>query len=81
MQLMAPVGAMLASRADAKRAVQRLETFRHAELDFTGVSAIGHGFADELFRVFTRSHPDLELHPVGMSPQVAAMVASVRAGL
>lgn len=78
MQLMAPVGAMLASRADAKRAVRRLETFRHAELDFSGISNIGHGFADELFRVFTREHPALELHPVGMSPQVAAMVASVR---
>jgi anti-sigma regulatory factor (Ser/Thr protein kinase) len=80
MQLMAPVGSMLASRADAKRAVRRLENFRHAELDFTGVNSIGHGFADELFRVFAREHPALEMHPVGMSPQVAAMVASMRAG-
>ncbi len=79
MQLMAPVGAMLASRADAKRAVQRLGHFSHAELDFTGISSIGHGFADELFRVFVREHPQVELHPVGMAPQVAAMVASVRA--
>jgi anti-sigma regulatory factor (Ser/Thr protein kinase) len=79
LQLMAPVGAMLASRADAKRAVFRLQQFRHADLDFTGISSIGHGFADELFRVFTREHPLLELHPVGMAPQVAAMVASVRA--
>lgn len=79
LQLMAPMGAMLASRADAKRAVQRLGQFRHADLDFTGISAIGHGFADELFRVFLREHPGLDLHPVGMAPQVAAMVASVRA--
>lgn len=80
LQLMAPVGAMLASRADAKRAVQRLSQFRRAELDFTGISSIGHGFADELFRVFASEHPQVELHPVGMAPQVAAMVASVRAG-
>jgi anti-sigma regulatory factor (Ser/Thr protein kinase) len=79
LQLMAPVGAMLASRADAKRAVQRLDQFQHAELDFTGINSIGHGFADQLFRVFQREHPQLELHPVGMAPQVAAMVASVRA--
>jgi STAS-like domain of unknown function (DUF4325) len=79
MQLMAPVGDMLASRADAKRAVQRLGQFRHADLDFTGISSIGHGFADELFRVFTREHPELELNPVGMTPQVEAMIASVRA--
>ena len=79
MQLMAPVGAMLASRADAKRAVQRLGQFQHADLDFTGISSIGHGFADELFRVFASEHPQVQLHPVGMAPQVAAMVASVRA--
>jgi len=79
MQLMAPVGAMLASRADAKRAVQRLGEFRHAELDFTGISSIGHGFADELFRVFVREHPQVQLSPTGMASQVAAMVASVRA--
>ena len=79
LQLMAPVGAMLASRADAKRAVQRLGQFQHADLDFTGISSIGHGFADELFRVFAAEHPQVHLNPVGMAPQVAAMVASVRA--
>ena len=45
-------GAMLASRADAKRAVHRLQAFRHAEVDFTGIAHVGHGFADEMFRVF-----------------------------
>jgi anti-sigma regulatory factor (Ser/Thr protein kinase) len=81
LQLIAPTGSasMLASRADAKRAAHRLEGFGHAELDFTGIASIGHGFADELFRVFRRAYPAVELHPVGMAPQVAAMVDSVRA--
>lgn len=79
LQLMAPAGATLASRAEAKRAVHRLNQFAHAELDFTGVHSIGHGFADELFRVFKRENPQLELRPVGMAAQVAAMVASVQA--
>ena len=71
-------GAMLASRAQARRAVHRLAQFAHADIDFTGIGHVGHGFADEMFRVFGRQHPGLALHPVGMAPQVAAMVDSVR---
>ena len=48
-------------------------------LDFSGVTDIGHGFADELFRVFARSQPELALEPVNMSPGVRALVDSVRA--
>ncbi len=68
---------VLASRADAKRAVARLQHFRRAEIDFAGITDVGHGFADEMFRVFKRDHPDTELVPVGMNAQVAAMVHSV----
>lgn len=71
--------AALASRADARRVAERLTQFRRAELDFAGVSDIGHGFADELFRVFGAAHPTLELVPVRMNPAVRAMLASVRA--
>jgi anti-sigma regulatory factor (Ser/Thr protein kinase) len=70
--------AALLSRADARRAAQRLAEFEQAEIDFCGIDHLGHGFADELFRVLPRQHPGLTLHPVGMAPQVAAMVASVR---
>ena len=68
---------VLASRADAKRAVARLVQFKRVEIDFAGITDIGHGFADEMFRVFKRDHPDIELVPVGMCAQVAAMVHSV----
>jgi anti-sigma regulatory factor (Ser/Thr protein kinase) len=71
----------LESRAQARRAASRLTQFRRAELDFSGIDDVGHGFADELFRVFSRQHPALELAPVGMSPRVAAMVDGVRSAL
>jgi anti-sigma regulatory factor (Ser/Thr protein kinase) len=73
-----PADAALLSRAEARRATQRLARFTQADIDFSGISHLGHGFADELFRVFPRQHPQLELNPVGMAPAVAAMVESVR---
>jgi anti-sigma regulatory factor (Ser/Thr protein kinase) len=71
--------AALISRADARRASLRLAQFARAELDFAGVSHVGHGFADELFRVYARDNPGVELLPVAMAPQVTAMIDSVRA--
>jgi len=67
----------LESRAQAKRVASRLQRFRRAEVDFSGISDVGHGFADELFRVFSREHPAVELVPVGMAPRVQAMIDSV----
>ena len=69
--------ATLVSRAEARRVAARLAQFRHVELDFTGIADIGHGFADELFRVFGLTHPSLALVPAGMAPRVAAMVRGV----
>jgi anti-sigma regulatory factor (Ser/Thr protein kinase) len=69
----------LESRAQARRVAARLDRFRRAEVDFSGVPHIGHGFADELFRVFARQQAGFELVPVNMSAEVATMVASIRA--
>lgn len=68
----------LESRAQAKRVASRLPSFRRAEIDFSGIADIGHGFADELFRVFERQHPSLQVVPTGMAPRVGAMVESIR---
>jgi len=68
----------LESRAQARRVASRLAQFRRVELDFDGLADVGHGFTDELFRVFGRQHPQLELVPVNMAPRVAAMIGSVR---
>jgi hypothetical protein len=65
----------LESRAQARRVAARLDSFKRVEIDFLGVPYIGHGFADELFRVQARD--TLRLVPINMSPAVAAMIASV----
>lgn len=68
----------LESRAQARRVASRLSAFKRAEIDFDGVARIGHGFADELFRVQMSEQPALDLLPINMTPAVAAMVRSVR---
>ena len=67
----------LGSRAQARRVCARLTQFKRACLDFQGIDDVGPAFADELFRVFRRDHPAVELIPQNMSPRVAAMIASV----
>jgi len=79
LKLLTAANAGLESRAQARRAAARLERFRRAEVDFTGIDEIGHAFADELFRVFRTQHPGLELVPLNMSARVAALVGSVAA--
>jgi anti-sigma regulatory factor (Ser/Thr protein kinase) len=76
--LAAPGARQLSSRAEARRVAERLDRFATAELDFTGFEHIGHGFADELFRVIGRRHPALRLQPVGAAAPVAAMIEAVR---
>ena len=68
----------LESRATARRVAARLAEFSRVELDFAGLDEVGHAFVDELLRVFGGQHPALELVPVNMAPQVAALVRSVR---
>jgi anti-sigma regulatory factor (Ser/Thr protein kinase) len=72
-------GLSLVSRAEARRAIARLAQFARAELDFSGITHVGHGFADELLRVARREQPQLELIAVGAAPQVAAMLDAVSA--
>jgi anti-sigma regulatory factor (Ser/Thr protein kinase) len=81
MRLLVTPNSGLESRAQARRAAMRLQQFRRAEMDFDGIADIGHGFADELFRVFRREHPGVELVPLNMAPRVAALVGAVQAGL
>lgn len=78
LRLITTPGNGLESRAQAKRVGARLSEFVRAELDFDGIDDIGHAFADELFRVFHREHPQLDLVPTNMTPRVAAMVDAVR---
>ena len=64
----------LISRSQARRLLTRFERFRTVLLDFEGVDQIGQGFADEVFRVFARAHPDIELVSMNENAQVRAMI-------
>jgi hypothetical protein len=46
-------------------------------LDFGKVPMIGQGFADELFRVYKKSHPEIELKPINMNAAVKFMIDRV----
>ncbi|MFT4220687.1 MAG: DUF4325 domain-containing protein [Microbacterium sp.] len=65
------------SRSEAKRFAAGLEKFTRVELDFTGVPMVGQGFADELFRVWHRQHPDIRLDVIGANRGVALMINRV----
>lgn len=71
---MAKIGdEQLVSRSQAKRLIARFDRFKTVILDFAGVSEIGQAFADELFRVYGGSHPDVLLVPANMSDQIDGM--------
>ena len=51
-----------------------LEKFREIVLDFRDVKAVGQGFADEVFRVFARGHPEISITTENTDPAIDAMV-------
>lgn len=67
-------GDKLVSRSQAKRLVSRFEKFKTVVLDFEGVEEIGQAFADEIFRVFAQSHPEVELVTLHASTEVQQMI-------
>ena len=64
----------LVSRSQAKRLLDRVDRFKVVILDFAGVDSIGQAFADEIFRVFPRRHPELEMHHVNANANVKQMI-------
>ena len=68
------IGVRFISRSEAKRLLAGLERFREIVLDFSGVSEVGQGFADEVFRVWASAHRTIRLRPVEMAPTVRFMV-------
>ena len=67
----------LVSRSQAKRVLARIDQFKEVALDFTGVGNIGPSFADEIFRVFARQHPEIRLLPIGENPDVERIIQGV----
>ena len=68
----------LVSRSQARRVLARFDKFKEIVLDFSGVPFIGRAFADEIFRIFPREHPDIHLYPVQMSDTVEKAINLAR---
>ena len=65
------------SRSEAKRLLYGLEKFKEIILDFDGVKTIGQGFADEIFRVFKKAHPDKIIKIENISPALKPIINHV----
>ena len=65
------------SRSEGKRLCANLDQFKEVILDFRQVDGIGRGFADEVYRVFARSHPETQLKTSNANPAVLAMIRHV----
>lgn len=70
---------LLVSRSQAKRLLARVDRFRTVILDFEGVKSIGQAFADEIFRVFSLAHPDIDLHGIHANTDVQDMILRAQA--
>ena len=66
---------MLTSRSQAKRLLARFDRFENVILDFEGIDSIGQAFADEIFRVYRRAHPDIEITYINANTDIERMVA------
>ena len=72
-------GSSFVSRSEAKRLLAGLERFAEVELDFDKVESVGQGFADEVFRVWAKQHPQVRLIPTNMNDGVALMIGRATA--
>ena len=70
----------LLSRSQARRVLARFERFREVILDFKGVEQIGQAFADEIFRVFHREHPEIQILTLFANADVQQVISRVTMG-
>lgn len=66
------------SRSEAKRLLHNLDKFSEIELDMRDVISVGQGFADEIFRVFASTHPDIAIRISNAGEAIEAMIRHVR---
>ncbi|HKQ34814.1 MAG TPA: DUF4325 domain-containing protein [Nitrospiraceae bacterium] len=71
-------GEQLVSRSQAKRLLLRVEQFKEVLLDFKGITTIGQAFADQIFRVFQKEHPNLLIIPANTNVEIDNMIARAK---
>ena len=67
----------LISRSEARRLLTGLDKFREIVLDFKGVTTLGQGFTDEIFRVFQKANPHIKIVTENVSPLISSMMKHV----
>jgi DNA-binding MarR family transcriptional regulator len=65
------------SRSEAKRMLSGLDRFKEIILDFDGVKSIGQGFADQVFRIFRKTNPDITVRTENVPPILRQMIDHV----
>jgi hypothetical protein len=73
-------GEQLVSRSQAKRLLTRFENFSEVFLDFNDVEEIGQAFADEIFRVYHESNPEVSMVVAFANEDVRKMIEFVNPG-
>jgi anti-sigma regulatory factor (Ser/Thr protein kinase) len=68
----------LISRSQARRLLARFHDFEEVLLDFSGVKSIGQAFADEVFRIYARNNPDVEIIAINTNQQIDKMILRVK---
>lgn len=71
------IGGVHVSRSQARRVLSGLEKFKSIILDFDKVPMVGQAFADEIFRVFRNSHPDIKMNSINTVDAVKFMIDRV----
>ena len=66
------------SRSQAKRLYFGFDRFEKVILDFTDVDEIGQGFAHELFNVFAKKHPEIQIECVNTNEAIERMINRVK---
>ena len=56
----------------------RVDLFKTVVLNFEGVPTIGQAFADEIFRVFANSHPEISIVPIKQNSEVKRMIEAAK---
>ena len=65
------------SRSEARKILAGASEFKSIVVDFKNVDTIGQGFADEMFRVFRASHPEIEIEIINANEYIQRMIAHV----
>lgn len=66
------------ARSQARKLCFRFENFTEVILDFDGISWIGQGFADEIFRVYQKKNPNLKFIVKNSNKDIDKMIHHVK---